>query len=55
MWNGRGAFLPALAQTYIAQNFKAQFPIFSKIEVNGPNTDPVFVYLKENTAPTSDL
>jgi glutathione peroxidase len=34
---------------YVEDNFKAQFPIFSKIEVNGPNTDRIFIYLKTNT------
>lgn len=34
---------------YVRSNFNATFPIFSKIEVNGPNTDPIYVYLKTNT------
>lgn len=25
------------------------FPMFSKVEVNGPNTHPVFVYLRQNS------
>ncbi|MEE6251580.1 MAG: glutathione peroxidase [Bdellovibrionota bacterium] len=27
-------------------NYKASFPLFQKIEVNGDNTDPLFAYLK---------
>lgn len=34
---------------YITDNFKVNFPVFSKIKVNGPNTDPIYVYLKSNT------
>ena len=30
-------------------NFNANFPIFSKIEVNGENTHPLFVYLRNNS------
>ncbi|MDR1220390.1 MAG: glutathione peroxidase [Treponema sp.] len=29
-------------------NYGASFPRFAKIEVNGENTDPLFVWLKEN-------
>lgn len=29
-------------------NYGVQFPLFSKIEVNGANTHPVFRYLKSN-------
>ena len=29
-------------------NYGVQFPLFSKIEVNGANTHPVFGYLKSN-------
>jgi glutathione peroxidase len=28
-------------------NFGVQFPIFAKIEVNGPNAHPLFIYLKK--------
>lgn len=28
-------------------NFGVTFPLFEKIDVNGPNTHPVFVYLKK--------
>ena len=34
---------------YVDENFKATFPLFSKMEVNGANTDPIYVYLKKNT------
>lgn len=29
--------------------YNTTFPLFSKIEVNGSNTDPLFAYLKENS------
>ncbi len=29
-------------------NYGVTFPIFQKIEVNGPNAHPIFKYLKEN-------
>jgi glutathione peroxidase len=29
-------------------NYGVSFPMFSKIDVNGPNTHPLFVYLKKN-------
>ncbi|MGL6040290.1 MAG: glutathione peroxidase [Deefgea sp.] len=28
-------------------NFGVEFPLFTKIEVNGPNTEPLFTYLKQ--------
>jgi glutathione peroxidase len=31
-------------------NYKTTFPLFSKIDVNGPNASPLYVYLKK-TAP----
>lgn len=30
-------------------NYNTTFPLFSKIDVNGSNTDPLFAYLKENS------
>jgi glutathione peroxidase len=29
-------------------NYQTKFPRFSKIDVNGPTTDPLFVWLKDN-------
>ena len=31
------------------QDYGVQFPMFSKIEVNGPNASPIFKYLKDGT------
>ncbi len=33
-------------QSFCETNYGVDFPIFSKIEVNGTNTDPVFAFLK---------
>jgi glutathione peroxidase len=33
---------------FCTANYGATFPRFAKIEVNGENTDPLFVWLKEN-------
>jgi glutathione peroxidase len=35
-------------KNYAKDNFKAEFPMFSKIEINGPSTHPLFTYLKYN-------
>lgn len=35
---------------YIKKNFDVEFPMFSKIEVNGESTHPIFKYLKNNTS-----
>ncbi len=29
-------------------NYNVSFPLFSKVDVNGPNTDPLFTFLKES-------
>ena len=36
-------------QHFAAEKFQATFPIFNKVEVNGPNTHPVFKFLKDHT------
>ncbi|MDZ4725625.1 MAG: glutathione peroxidase [Leptospira sp.] len=33
---------------FCERTFNTTFPIFSKIEVNGPNTDPLFNHLKKS-------
>jgi glutathione peroxidase len=33
-------------KNYVKNNFKVTFPMFSKIEVNGPDTHPLYLYLK---------
>lgn len=34
-------------QEFCSLNFNVNFPLFKKIEVNGPNSAPVFQFLKE--------
>lgn len=34
---------------FVHQNFDVQFQMFSKVNVNGPNADPIFTFLKEKT------
>jgi glutathione peroxidase len=34
---------------FIDDNFEVSFPMFSKIQVNGPDTHPIFKYLKYNS------
>lgn len=34
-------------KSFCSLNFGVSFPLFSKIEVNGDNTHPLFVYLKD--------
>ena len=40
-------------KNFIAK-YKVEFPMFSKIEVNGKNTNPVYLYLKANTTEFKD-
>jgi len=34
---------------FCSLNYGVTFPLFEKIDVNGPDTHPLFAYLKENT------
>ncbi|CAN4075732.1 unnamed protein product [Withania somnifera] len=34
---------------FACTRFKAEFPIFDKVDVNGPNTAPVYQFLKSST------
>jgi glutathione peroxidase len=34
-------------QNFCQMNFGVNFPVFSKIEVNGPNADPLYGFLKK--------
>ncbi len=34
---------------FVEENFHAKFPIFEKVEVNGANTHPLFVYLRNHS------
>jgi glutathione peroxidase len=36
----------AQIQKFCTTNFKVTFPLFAKIDVNGPDTHPLFAYLK---------
>ena len=36
-------------EKFIREKYECSFPIFEKIEVNGPNTHPVFNYLRRNS------
>jgi glutathione peroxidase len=36
-------------RNFIDKKFNVDFPMFSKIEVNGNNTHPIFKYLKYNS------
>lgn len=36
-------------QHFAASTYKAHFQIYDKVEVNGPNTHPVYHYLKSHT------
>ncbi|GER38871.1 glutathione peroxidase [Striga asiatica] len=33
-------------QEFVCTRFKAEYPVFDKVEVNGPNADPVYKYMK---------
>lgn len=33
-------------KNYVSNKFKVEFPLFSKIEVNGAKTHPLYIYLK---------
>lgn len=37
-------------KNFACTRFKAEFPIFDKVDVNGPNTAPVYQFLKSSTA-----
>lgn len=39
----------ALEVEAFAQSKGAKFPIFDKLDVNGPNTHPLYTLLKEST------
>jgi glutathione peroxidase len=39
---------------FVENKFEVKFPMFSKIEVNGPNTHPIYRYLKANSQEMSD-
>ena len=34
---------------FVQKRYKVEFPIFDKIEVNGANADPIFIYLRQHS------
>ncbi|KAK8541485.1 hypothetical protein V6N12_014119 [Hibiscus sabdariffa] len=38
------------AQEFACTRYKAEYPIFQKVHVNGPKTQPVYNFLKSNTS-----
>lgn len=42
-------------RTFCDTNYQVSFPLFSKIEVNGPGTHPLYQYLKSATPETQDI
>ncbi|KAK8532540.1 hypothetical protein V6N12_053978 [Hibiscus sabdariffa] len=38
------------AQEFACTRYKAEYPIFQKVHVNGPKTEPVYNFLKSNTS-----
>lgn len=41
---------PEEIAAFVKENFNASFPIMEKIEVNGPNTHPLYAYLRSNSS-----
>lgn len=37
-------------KNFVQEKFKVEFPMMSKIEVNGENMHPIYAYLKNNTS-----
>ena len=41
-------------KNFVCSKYKVEFPLFSKIEVNGKNTHPIYIYLKFNSEKMKD-
>jgi glutathione peroxidase len=41
---------PEEITAFVKENFNANFPIMEKIEVNGPDTHPLYAYLRSNSS-----
>ena len=39
----------ATIKKFVKENFNAGFPIFEKIEVNGQNTHPLYIYMRNRS------
>lgn len=46
---GQESGSPEEIKKFVDENFKAEFPIFEKVEVNGDKTHPLFVFLRNNS------
>ncbi|GAB4814378.1 hypothetical protein N2152v2_001424 [Parachlorella kessleri] len=42
---------PEEIQAFVDTHFQSKFPLMGKVEVNGPQTHPIFAFLKEHTPP----
>lgn len=47
---GQESGTPEEIDAFVKSHFNANFPIMEKVEVNGENTHPVFVYLRNNSS-----
>jgi glutathione peroxidase len=47
---GQESGTPEEIDAFVKNNFKADFPIMEKVEVNGEDTHPVFVFLRNNSS-----
>lgn len=45
---------PAEIRKFV-DGYKVKFPMFGKIDVNGPNTHPLYVFLKSGTPMFADI
>eukprot|EP01017_Pseudomicrothorax_dubius_P030239 TRINITY_DN3755_c0_g1_i1.p1 TRINITY_DN3755_c0_g1~~TRINITY_DN3755_c0_g1_i1.p1 ORF type:complete len:102 (+),score=30.20 TRINITY_DN3755_c0_g1_i1:64-369(+) len=44
----------AAIKEFACSRYKATYPLFGKVDVNGPDADPLFTYLK-NTSGSGDI
>jgi glutathione peroxidase len=41
---------PEEISAFIKENFDVKFPVMQKVEINGENTHPIFVFLRNNSS-----
>lgn len=46
---GQESGSPEEIEEFVSKNFNVEFPVMEKVEVNGENTHPLFVYLRNNS------
>ena len=46
---GQESGSPEEINKFVKENFNVEFPVMEKIEVNGENTHPLFIYLRNNS------